>query len=129
MASYAIDQGFGGGDVYWFEELPKAVSFAIDVDLDHVLTFQRIRRLGSAWDMFKKHFVKMSSFNVAMSEVGETSTKKTSSSSSSSTSTIQNRRILSSAMAVVDQEFNDVLRCLLKFQTIASLLIGQGQDY
>lgn len=72
MAAYATDEGFGGGDGYWFEELPKAVSFAIDVDLDHVLTFQRIRRFGSAWGMLKKHSGKMSSFNVAMSEVGET---------------------------------------------------------
>ena len=108
LASYAIDQGFGGRDAYWFEELPKAVSFAIDVNLDHILTFQRIKRLGSAWDMFEKHFGKMSSFNVAMSEVRETSTKKTS--SSSSLSTMQNRRILSSAMAVVDQECNQAGR-------------------
>jgi len=102
LASYAIDQGFGGGDAHWFAELPKAVSLAIDADLDHVLTFQRIRRLGRAWGMLKKHFGKMSSFNVAMFELGETSTKKTS--SSTSLSTIQNRHILSLAMAVVDQE-------------------------
>ena len=77
---------------------------AIDVDLDYVLTFQRIRRLGIAWGTLKKQSGKISLFNASMFEVGETYTAKTS--SSSLLSTIQYRRILSSAMTVVDQECN-----------------------